>query len=71
MRKPEKTYPASPSAVRCVWQRHGLVVRYQRLLWLERKPAERGDRPKRRCACRAKRAAVFPAFWIFPACALE
>src|SRR5579883_2214117 len=33
---------ASPSAVRCVWQRHGLVVRYQRLLWLERKTAERG-----------------------------
>jgi len=33
---------ASPSAVRYVWQRHGLVVRYQRLLWLEGKTAERG-----------------------------
>ncbi len=32
----------SPSAVRYVWGRHGLVVRYQRLLWLERKTAERG-----------------------------
>ncbi len=31
---------ASPSSVRCVWQRQGLVVRYQRLLWLERKTAE-------------------------------
>lgn len=33
---------ASPAAVRYVWQRHGLVVRYQRLLWLERKSAELG-----------------------------
>lgn len=33
---------ASPAAVRGVWQRHGLVVRYQRLLWLERKSAELG-----------------------------
>ena len=33
---------ASPAAVRYVWQRHGLVVRYQRLLWLERKTAELG-----------------------------
>ena len=33
---------ASPAAVRGVWARHGLVVRYQRLLWLERKTAERG-----------------------------
>mgnify|MGYP001620049582 CR=1 FL=1 len=32
----------SPSAVRYVWQRHGLTLRYQRLLWLERKTAERG-----------------------------
>ena len=32
----------SPAAVRGVWQRHGLLVRYQRLLWLERKTAERG-----------------------------
>ena len=32
----------SPSAVRYVWSRHGLVVRYQRLLWLERKTAEHG-----------------------------
>lgn len=32
----------SPSAVRGVWQRYGLVVRYQCLLWLERKTAERG-----------------------------
>ena len=31
----------SPSAVRCFWQRHGFVVRYQRLLWLERQTAER------------------------------
>ena len=27
----------SPSAARCLWQRQSLVVRYQRLLWLERK----------------------------------
>ncbi len=33
---------ASPAAVRYVWQRHGLVVRYQRLLWLERKTAALG-----------------------------
>ena len=33
---------ASPSAVRCVWQRHGLVLRYQRRLRLERLRAERG-----------------------------
>ena len=33
---------ASPAAVRGVWQRLGLVVRYQRLLWLERKTAELG-----------------------------
>jgi transposase len=32
----------SPSAVRCVWQRHGLTLRYQRLLWLEQKTAARG-----------------------------
>jgi len=32
----------SPASVRYVWQRHGLVVRYQRLLWLERKTAELG-----------------------------
>jgi hypothetical protein len=32
----------SPSAVRCVWARHGLTLRYQRLLWLEQKTAERG-----------------------------
>jgi transposase InsO family protein len=32
----------SPSAVRCVWQRHGLALRYQRLLWLEQKTAARG-----------------------------
>ena len=29
----------SPSAVRYVWQRHGLTLRFQRLLWLEQKPA--------------------------------
>ncbi len=33
---------ASPSAVRCVWQRHGLTLRYQHLLWLEQKTAARG-----------------------------
>jgi transposase len=27
----------SPSAVRAVWQRHGLTLRFQRLLWLEQK----------------------------------
>lgn len=32
----------SPSAVRYVWQRHGLTLRYQRLLWLEQKTAARG-----------------------------
>jgi len=32
----------SPSAVRCVWARHGLTLRYQQLLWLEQKTAERG-----------------------------
>jgi hypothetical protein len=33
---------ASPSAVCGVWQRHRLVARYQRLLWLERKTAATG-----------------------------
>ena len=32
----------SPSAVRAVWQRHGLTLRIHRLLWLEQKTAERG-----------------------------
>jgi transposase len=32
----------SPSAVRYVWQRHGLTLKYQRLLWLEQKTAARG-----------------------------
>jgi len=32
----------SPSAVRYVWQRHGLTLRYHRLLWLEQKTAPRG-----------------------------
>ena len=32
----------SPSAVRYVWQRHGLTLRCQRLLWLEQKTAARG-----------------------------
>jgi len=32
----------TPSAVRYVWQRHGLGLRYQRLLWLERKVAIAG-----------------------------
>lgn len=32
----------SPSAVRYVWQRQGLTLRYQRLLWLEQKTAARG-----------------------------
>jgi transposase len=32
----------SPAAVRAVWQRHGLTLRYQRLLWLEQKMATRG-----------------------------
>jgi len=33
----------SPSALRYVWQRHGLTLRYQRLLWLEQKAAARGE----------------------------
>jgi len=32
----------TPSAVRYVWQRQGLTLRYQRLLWLERKVAQTG-----------------------------
>jgi transposase InsO family protein len=32
----------SPSAVRAVWQRQGLTLRYQRLLWLEQKTAAQG-----------------------------
>lgn len=32
----------SPSAVRAVWQRHGLSLRIDRLLWLEKKTAEAG-----------------------------
>jgi transposase InsO family protein len=32
----------SPSAVRAVWQRHGLTLRFQRLLWLEQKTAAAG-----------------------------
>jgi transposase len=32
----------SPAAVRAVWQRHGLTLRYQRLLWLEQKTAASG-----------------------------
>jgi len=32
----------SPPAVRGVWQRHGLTLRFQRLLWLEQKTAARG-----------------------------
>ncbi|MGH2626538.1 MAG: helix-turn-helix domain-containing protein [Anaerolineales bacterium] len=32
----------SPSTVRSVWQRHGLTLRYQRLLWLEQKVADQG-----------------------------
>ena len=32
----------SPSAVRAVWQRSGLTLRFQRLLWLERKVAAAG-----------------------------
>jgi transposase InsO family protein len=32
----------SPSAVRAVWQRHGLCLRIDRLLWLERKSAAAG-----------------------------
>jgi transposase len=31
-----------PSAVRAVWQRHGLTLRIQRLLWLEQKSAAGG-----------------------------
>lgn len=31
-----------PSAVRAVWQRHGLTLRIQRLLWLEQKTAAQG-----------------------------
>lgn len=33
---------ASPAAVRYTWQRHGLTLRIQRLLWLEQKTAARG-----------------------------
>jgi transposase InsO family protein len=32
----------SPAAVRAVWQRHGLSLRLQRLLWLEQKTAAEG-----------------------------
>jgi hypothetical protein len=32
----------SPSAVRYVWARHGLTLRFQRLLWLEQKTAAAG-----------------------------
>jgi transposase InsO family protein len=32
----------SASAVRAVWQRHGLTLRIDRLLWLEKKTAEKG-----------------------------
>jgi hypothetical protein len=32
----------SPSTVRTVWQRHGLTLRIQRLLWLEQKTAAQG-----------------------------
>jgi transposase InsO family protein len=32
----------SPAAVRAVWQRHGLTLRVQRLLWLEHKTAAAG-----------------------------
>jgi hypothetical protein len=32
----------SPSTVRMVWQRHGLTLRIQRLLWLEQKAAASG-----------------------------
>ncbi len=32
----------SPSAVRAVWQRHGLTLRIHRLLWLEQKTAAQG-----------------------------
>ena len=32
----------SPSAVRAVWQRQGLTLRFQRLLWLERRSAASG-----------------------------
>ncbi len=32
----------SAPAVRAVWQRHRLVVKFQRLLWLEQKTAQRG-----------------------------
>lgn len=34
--------PASPSQVRGVWSREGLVKRFDRLLWLERRVAETG-----------------------------
>ena len=34
--------PISPSTVRCVWVRHGLTLRYHRLLWLEQKTAAEG-----------------------------
>jgi hypothetical protein len=34
--------PISPSTVRCVWLRHGLTLRYHRLLWLEQKTAAEG-----------------------------
>jgi transposase len=32
----------SPSMVRAVWQRHGLTLKYHRLLWLEQKTAAEG-----------------------------
>lgn len=34
--------PASAAQVRGVWQREGLLKRFERLLWLERRVAERG-----------------------------
>jgi hypothetical protein len=34
--------PASPSQIRGVWSREGLVKRFDRLLWLERRVAENG-----------------------------
>ena len=54
----------SPASVRYVWQRHGLVVRYQRLLWLERKTAELGGvltEAQMRSLRKARRRLVDPA----------
>ncbi len=53
----------APSAVRYVWQRHGLALRYQRLLWLESNTAERGGvltEAQMRLLCKARKLLIDP-----------